>query len=325
MVITQRRKTEKIMEVFAQEKVSMAIFCTASHWNTEAVLLAAKRFAQKHDIEYLPLTVAMTFNYDYMPQAQRMTLSGRADEGMLTNLKHLDVLCGSKDSSYSNVMALPHLDHANPVRDLWALTKGTEYLASVMFDAQTWPLEENIGMTSEYARTYKDDVMIEGILEELTVEGMHKGKTVDGYIEKAVDYINRTGIDFLVADLGTEQQSGRRGQCRYLSERAQSLTAAIKRSMLVLHGTSCLSNDQMATLPYDGVLRVNMWTRIAREAGQYAAEQLEERMPQVKLGNFEAAEGRQYILDLTEKAADIMEEMLELMGYARLSGKNINI
>lgn len=44
MVITQRKQSEKIMDIFRREKVSMAIFCTASHWNTEAILLAASNY-----------------------------------------------------------------------------------------------------------------------------------------------------------------------------------------------------------------------------------------------------------------------------------------
>jgi len=75
----------------------------------------------------------------------------------------------------------------------------------------------------------------------------------------------------------------------------------------------------MSSLAEDGVVRVNMWTRIAREAGQYAAEKLTERIDKVRDGDFESAESRQYIYDSIEKAADIMEEVLGLLGYKNLS------
>ena len=215
-------------------------------------------------------------------------------------------------------MVLPHVDHADPVRDKWALTEGLPYLASVMFDAQKYPPEENIALTSEYVRKYGKKVLIEGIMEELSVEGHARGKGDDRYVEKAVDYISRTGVDFLVADLGTEQQSSSIGKGRYLGDRARELTRELGRAMLVLHGTSCLSNKQMAELPRDGIVRVNMWTRIARESGQYAARKLMERMDKVRDGDFEASESRQYLFDSIEKAADIMEETLELLGYRNL-------
>jgi len=80
MVITDRRRAQEIMELCARHKISMAVFCTGGYWNTEAILLAAKRFAKKHGIEMLPVTVAMTFNYPYMPQAQRINYSGIANE-----------------------------------------------------------------------------------------------------------------------------------------------------------------------------------------------------------------------------------------------------
>jgi fructose/tagatose bisphosphate aldolase len=130
-------------------------------------------------------------------------------------------------------------------------------------------------------------------------------------------------VDFLVADLGTEQQSSSMGKCEYLSDRARELTMNLGKAMLVLHGTSCLSNDQIASLPKDGIVRVNMWTRIARESGQYAAQKLVERMDQIMNGDFESSESRQYIFDSIEKAADIMEETLELLGYINLRGEKL--
>jgi fructose/tagatose bisphosphate aldolase len=320
MVITDRRKAEKFMDICAQNKVSMAVFCTGGYWNTEAILLAAKRFARKYNIENIPITVAMTFNYPYMPQAKRINYAGFASEGLMSGLAHLNALCNENVSSYSNVAALPHLDHADPKRDLWALTVASKHLASVLFDAQAYPYEDNMRMTADYVKKYGREVMVEGIIEQLTVDGMHKGQKTDDYVARATDYIKKTGIDFLVADLGTEQQSGAVGKCEYLGGRARELTKALDRPMLVLHGTSCLTDNQMATLAGDGVLRVNMWTRIAREAGQYAAERLMERYPDVEKGIFEACESRQYLYDMTEKAAEIMENMLGVLGYANLSG-----
>jgi hypothetical protein len=81
----------------------------------------------------------------------------------------------------------------------------------------------------------------------------------------------------------------------------------------------------MLTLANDGVLRVNMWTRIVREARQYAAKRFIERYPNIGKGVFEACEGKRYIYDMTEKAAEIMESILSVLGYAKLSGVHIEI
>jgi fructose/tagatose bisphosphate aldolase len=247
-----------------------------------------------------------------------VTYSGDPRAGFLSMMEHLKILCGDDGSPYENVSVLPHADHSDPVRDNWVLTEGLRYLVSVMFDAQKYPSRENIELTSNYMKKYGKQVLVEGIMEELSVEGHAVGKGDDRYVEKAVEYISSTGVDFLVADLGTEQQSSSIGKAGYMGDRARELTGELGKAMLVLHGTSCLTNEQMAGLPGDGIVRVNIWTRIVREAGQYAARKIIERMDRIKQGDFEASESRQYLFDSIEKAADIMEEILEILGYKNL-------
>jgi hypothetical protein len=62
-----------------------------------------------------------------------------------------------------------------------------------------------------------------------------------------------------------------------------------------------------------------MWTRIVREAGQYAAERLIERTERIRSGDFEACESTAYINDNIDKAAEIMEGVLGSLGYAKLA------
>jgi fructose/tagatose bisphosphate aldolase len=318
-LITRRDEALEYTQLFRTCDASMAIFCTASHWNTEAILVAAQRIADKYRLAEVPLAVAMTFTYPYMPQAARMTYSRNPQAGFLSNMAHLKALCDGPDSPYANVVVLPHLDHADPKRDRWALTEGLPFLATVMFDAQKYPLEDNIAWTREYVATYGGKVLVEAIIEELSVAGQKEAVRRDAYVETAVRYLAETRADLLVADLGTEQQSDHVGGVRYLKERAQELTANLGEARLVLHGTSSLSADQMHDLATDGVIRVNMWTRIAREAGQYAAKQLLARRAAIEAGDFEAAESRQYLHDSIEAAADIMVEVMEAIGYPRLS------
>ena len=172
-------------------------------------------------------------------------------------------------------------------------------------------------MTKEYVKTYRDRVLVEGAVEALGVGNQKKAHRNDDYVRKAIEYVQSTGVDFLVADLGTEQQSADT-KAKYLKQRAQKLTRGLGRPMLVLHGTSSLSNEDIGGFSEDGIARVNMWTRIVREAGQYAAKQLMERLPAIEIGDFEACEGRRYLNDSIDKAADIMYGVLQSLGYARL-------
>ncbi len=319
-LVTRREQAQEYTDLFRGTGASMAIFCTASHWNTEAILVAAQRFGEEHGLSEVPLAVAMTFTYPYMPQAERFTFSRNGPAGFLSNYGHLKALCDGPNAPYSRVVVLPHLDHADPKRDQWALTEGIPYLATVMFDAQKYPFEDNLAWTRNYVSTYGDKVLVEGIIEELSVGGQRHAVQRDDYVEKAVRFMEQTGVDLLVADLGTEQQSSSVGEVRYLKERAQSLTASLGGvARLVLHGTSSLSTAQMQNLAEDGIVRVNMWTRIVREAGQYAAKQLIARQDAIRAGDFEAAESRQYLDDSIEAAAQIMMEVMETIGYARLA------
>ncbi|MBQ4065882.1 MAG: class II fructose-bisphosphate aldolase [Clostridia bacterium] len=318
-VITERKASLKVFERAAECGTSIGIFCTASYWNTEAILLASQRIAEKYEIEQVPVVIATTFTYPHMPQCERFLYCRDPKAGILSHFGHLQAVAGSKYSPYKNVAVLPHLDHADPERDRWALTCGLDHFSSVMFDAQHHSFEENLELTSRYVKSYGKDVLVEGILESLTVSDGATATHIDNYCENAVRYVKETGVDFAVADLGTEQQSTSVGKATYDKARARELTEALGRKMLVLHGTSCLKAEQIRGLADDGIVRVNMWTRIAREAGQFAAENVASRMDLVRSGDFEATESMQYMRDSVEKAADIMEEMMELFGYAGLA------
>jgi fructose/tagatose bisphosphate aldolase len=317
--VTSRNEAKAIYDDLQNKDVSVAVFCTASHWNAEAILLAADRLAKKYGIKDIPVSLAMTYTYTHMQQAQRVTRSRDAAAGLRSVMEHVRVLTQGKDAPYANVCVMPHLDHADPERDRWALTEGTKYLASVMFDAQRFPLEQNIKMISEYVDTYGKDVLVEGIIDVLKVSDGTEAVHTDDYVEKAERYVRETGVDFLVADLGTEQQSTSSGNSVYLKDRAVNLTKALGKKMLVLHGTSSLTDEQINGLADDGVIRVNLWTKVAREAGQYAADQLVARYDKIKAGDFEACESMQYIYDSIDHAANSFEKFMELFGYANLA------
>jgi fructose/tagatose bisphosphate aldolase len=317
-LIVNREEALEYTDLFRQRKASMAIFCTAAHWNTEAILLAGQRLAEKHHLGRVPLAVAMTYTYPYMPQAKRSTYSGNPWAGFVSQMAHLKALCDGPDTPYANVVVLPHLDHADPKRDHWALTNALPYLATVMFDAQKYSFEENLAWTRDYVAAHGREVLVEGVIEELSVAGQKQAVQRDAYVEKAERYMKATQADLLVADLGTEQQSDHVGGVRYLKPRARELTRHLGKACLVLHGTSSLDDEQMRDLAEDGVVRVNMWTRIVREAGQFAAARLMERRSAIEAGDFEATESRQYLTDSIESAASSMLEVMELLGYPSL-------
>ena len=125
-IITNREQSLEIIERLRNKKVSMAIFCTASHWNTEAILIGASRFAKNNNIKKIPLAISMTYNYPYMPQSPRVTYIDNARCGFISIMDHMKILCGENGSPYEDVLVLPHLDHGDPARDEWAMTEGLQ-------------------------------------------------------------------------------------------------------------------------------------------------------------------------------------------------------
>lgn len=318
-VITDRAMVEGIMQDARKKKVSLALFCTASAWNNEAILMAAQRFGKKHGIRHVPIIVGMTGSYTHMAQCKRTTYSHDLKAGFLSLVGSLQALAGEKDSPYYDVLVMPQLDHGDPERDKWILEEGIRYLAGVMFDGQRFPFEENLRMTGEYCKKYGGRVMVEAVMETLSVIGTQASQVKDEhYVENALRYVRQTGADFLVADLGTEQQSTGTDAV-YLKDRAKMLTAALGSGMLVLHGGSSLKPSQLQGLAEDGVVKVNMWTRIAREAGIYAAAGIESRRAEMEKGVFDACDPQTYLNDAMDKAADIMEEHLGYFNYGNLA------
>ncbi|MDR1797534.1 MAG: class II fructose-bisphosphate aldolase [Clostridiales Family XIII bacterium] len=316
--ITDKEEAKGIFSLAAGKNVSIALFCTGSFWNTEAILLAASRFAEKRGIKDIPVVVAMTSLYAHMQQARRITYSKDPKIGLRTTFEYCRSLCEGPYAPYPNVAVMTHLDHADPKVDQWALTENTDLLTSVMFDAQVYPYEENLAMAKDYVQAYGDKVLVEGIIEGLAVGDGTASRQSDDYVEKAVRFVKETGVDFLVADLGTEQQSSGT-DAHYLKDRAQTLTRELGRPMLVLHGVSSMKNEDIHGLAEDGVIRVNMWTRIVRESGQYAAKRLAGRLDRIEAGDFEATEATAYINDNIEESARVMEHIMDGLGYGNLA------
>ncbi len=61
-----------------------------------------------------------------------------------------------------------------------------------------------------------------------------------------------------------------------------------------------------------------MWTRIAREAGLYAFNQLKNRENKILMNDFNSIESYRYLMDSVDRASSIMEGIMESLGYENL-------
>ena len=82
--------------------------------------------------------------------------------------------------------------------------------------------------------------------------------------DDAEGYYNRTGVDIVVANLGTEHRASKL-ELKYRADLAQSIQNRIG-ARLCLHGTSSVSTEKLATLFKDGICKVNIWTILERES-----------------------------------------------------------
>ena len=89
---------EGILQDAAAKGTSVALFCTASPWNNEAILMAAQNFGKKHGIKNVPVIVGMTGSYRHMSQCKRTTMSGDLKTGFFSIINSLQALAGRKDS-----------------------------------------------------------------------------------------------------------------------------------------------------------------------------------------------------------------------------------
>ena len=168
-----------------------------------------------------------------------------------------------KGGVYDNVTVLIHLDHIQFDVDKELYESDLSEYSSIMYDASALPFEKNIESTAKFVKSMKGKILIEGACDEIVdaTGGSHNDLTTP---EKAKDYIERTGVDMIVANLGTEHRATGK-DLKYHGELAREIKKEIGAN-IVLHGTSSVTNDQVKTLYNDGVCKVNIWTAMERDS-----------------------------------------------------------
>ena len=157
---------------------------------------------------------------------------------------------------------LTHFDHGQYDDDAADLAGDLSRFSSVMYDASAAPWEVNLARTAQFVATHGADVLVEGAADEIVdATGGVRGELTSP--ERAAEFVERTGVDMVVANLGTEHRAAA-ADLRYVPEAAQAISARIG-PRLVLHGASSVPPEQLAGLFSDGVCKVNIWTILERD------------------------------------------------------------
>ncbi|MEI6132109.1 MAG: class II fructose-bisphosphate aldolase [Bacillota bacterium] len=262
MIINNVEQVRRIYIEAAARKWVLPCFCTENLTTTEAILSAAQEFGLENDITNVPIIVAITCNYDHRSQAKFYTHTRDSKTGMRLFLNDVKALA-AEGGYFENLDVMIHLDHIQFDNDTELLESDLSEYSSIMFDASALPLEENIRRTAEFVRNNSGKILIEGACDEIVdaTGSVHNELTTP---ENALRFAQATGVDLVVANLGTEHRASGK-ELKYHGEVARKLREGIG-AKIVLHGTSSVPNDQIGDLFNDGVCKVNIWTALERDS-----------------------------------------------------------
>lgn len=237
---------------------------------TEACLAAAQALAEARGWARIPLILALTITYAHRPQAVLYTHARRWDTGLRLAQAELEVLTRA-DGPYPRVDCMLHLDHVQVDSDR-ALLEGWDLsrFSSIMFDASTLPLADNIAATAAFVRRCGGQLLIEGACDEVVDAGGAEDSPLSSPAQ--AEAFAATGVDLMVANLGTEHRASA-ASLRYRPELARAISAAVG-ARLVLHGASSVDAAQVRGLFADGVVKCNVWTALERDSSPALVEEL---------------------------------------------------
>jgi fructose/tagatose bisphosphate aldolase len=255
-LVTQRRDVLDVYQDAAHRGWVIPTFCAENLTTIEAILTAVKEHGDRIGCTNPPITLAVTNLYPHRSQSVNFTHTRQWDIGLKLFMANIAVLT-SPGSPFENINVLVHLDHIQHDLDRELLAWDMTPFSSIMFDASALPFADNMAATRRFVDEHRDEIVIEGACDEIEVMELTTP-------EKAEQYAARTGVDFVVANLGTEHRASAASQ-KYHGDLARQIKARIGPKM-VLHGCSSVSRDQIGDLYKDGVCKVNIWTALERDS-----------------------------------------------------------
>ena len=269
-IVTDRSEVIGIYSKAALLQWVIPAFGSENLTTTEAVLSAVKEYGDQNGITNLPITIAITNLYNHRSQSANYSHTRNWKIGLKMFLADLEVLTG-KYSPYKDLQVMVHLDHIQPEDDKELLSWDMQQFSSIMFDASVYPWEENLQRTAQFVEQNGEKIVIEGACDEIIDAG---GNEVNQLTDarKALDYVQKTGVDFIVANLGTEHRASS-SELKYHDELAREIKSLVGTN-LVLHGCSSVLQTQLPSLYKDGICKVNIWTILERDSSPLLLEDM---------------------------------------------------
>lgn len=261
-LILERKQVLEVYDQAAENKWVVPSFCSENLTTTEAILAGALEYSDEISKPNIPITIAITNQYSHRSQSVNYTHTRRWDLGLKLFLADINILT-AKDSPFSELNVMTHLDHAQWNNDKPLLQWDMKQFSMIMYDASTLTFNENILRTKEFVDKHRHEIVIEGACDEIVeAEGRQKSRLTSP--ENAKRFTEETGVDYVVANLGTEHRASG-FDLKYHGDLARQISKVIGPK-LVLHGTSSVDSDQLDSLFSDGIAKVNIWTTLERDS-----------------------------------------------------------
>jgi fructose/tagatose bisphosphate aldolase len=269
-LILERNNVIDVYARAAENKWVIPTFCSENLTTTEAILSAALEYSHLINRPDIPVTIAITNNYSHRSQSINYTHTKRWDLGLKLFMADLKILTGT-GSPFQNLSVLLHLDHVQWDSDADLLDWDMGLFSMIMYDASSLGFEENIKKTASFVEKHGKKIVVEGACDEIN-DASARNEIRLTTPEAAQMYINQTGVDFIVVNLGTEHRASA-AELKYHSRLASNISGLIG-TKLVLHGTSSVENDQIKNLFHDGIAKVNIWTSLERDSSPVLFEDM---------------------------------------------------
>lgn len=263
MIITEFNRVKEIFKQAENDGWVIPCLCTENQTTTEAILSACSEYGKKIN-RRIPIIIAMTVQYSHRHQAINYSYTNDWRTGLELFKGDIRALAG-EGAPYEDVDVLIHLDHVQFDDDIELLESDLSDYSSIMYDASALPFEQNIAKTAEFVKRMKGKILIEGACDEI-VDATGTQRNALTTPENAKRYVEQTGVDMIVANLGTEHRATGK-ELMYHGDLAREIKKEIG-NIIVLHGTSSVTNEQVKELFGDGVCKVNIWTALERDSSK---------------------------------------------------------
>ena len=339
-IITSRKATLSVLNRF--RAAGAALFAPNGELpaEIEGLCMGDQAYADAHGLAEVPIAIGMTGIYEDNPQFRKLSFDCRIAEDV-SGLSGGDVRQGCEiwlrhlacyqdlGGAFPAVRVLPFIDHgwAPDPRDQAMLADESviERMAIIMYDASKYDHAENIRLVREYVKRYGDRVVVEAAADKIydpkDIARLKLSRADQlSKPEQVADFVEQTGVDLIVPNLGTEHRSVGVGTAERRYER--ELAVAIRERVgpiMSLHGSSCLGG-KVGTTAADGICKVNFYTAMAVGAGKKVARLLREHADKVERDQNLWINSATWFHDVRRRhVAQVCEEMLETLGYARLA------